>query len=475
MHLLHLEDNIKWFKRTVEPELMKIPSMKIYHATNKNDALNILIQENIDFALLDLSVPLNEYDSFSESIEHGISVAWHIRNEYPGIPIMILTGESTQEAAEKFEEENTFTTYWDGQEKPLVKLRSKRKVDEVIEHLASISASLTELDAIELDYEKRILTLDNFEQRVIRLFCLKNRAIAAKIKALNDGLSSAKVLDVTLLDNLGKQTYSALVKIDDSFKVDSEKVNFQEHITKLTVGSFPTYINEFFAGCNKKKGIFFQFAHDYKKDFFDIFNENDERLYNIAVMSKNIFSNWIKVKSNKNISVAEIRRHFCTDEKFEQKHIKEQLHSHGIDIEQFESKRLNSNFCIQHADLHGMNILVSEKDIPLIIDYGDVRFCPSTIDPITLELSHYFHPKMASSICHDISIATEWFDDSKLSSKAKNPKTAIFLREWARENSFLQKDYVAGVYSYAIKQFSYSDTNKKFAAELVRSAIYEFN
>lgn len=474
MNILHLEDNLKWFEGVVKPELMKIPAMNIFHANNKSEALNTLASNIIDYALLDLSVPLDDTPGIA-NIQHGLSVAWHIRNEYPGIPIMILTGESTEEAAEKFEEENTFTTYWDGQERPLVKLRNKRKLSEVIEYLSSISSSLEKLDAIELDYDPKKLILTHSEQRVIRLFCLKNKTTAAKINALNDGLSSAKVLNVTLINHSSKPMLSALVKIDDNKKVEIEKVNFQEHITKLSVGSFPTYINEFYAGCSKKKGVFFQFAQDFKKDYFDLYLEGDSQSLEAAKLAKNIFTNWISLKSGKQVTIGEVRRILCPEEKFLKYKIQEQLSSLNIDIDAFESKSLNSNFCIQHADLHGMNILISETNTPLIIDYGDVKSCPSTFDPITLELSPYFHPKMGGLVLHDMNLAEHWFDDEQLSQYSKNPETAVFLRDWARSNAFLKKDYVAGVYSYIIRQFTYSDTNKDFARMLIKAAINEFN
>ncbi|WP_426880173.1 response regulator [Serratia bockelmannii] len=474
MNVLHLEDNLKWFEEVVKPELMKIPAMNIFHANNKSEAINCLASNSIDYALLDLSVPLDDTTEIT-NIQHGLSVAWHIRNEYPGIPIMILTGESTEEAAEKFEEENTFTTYWDGQERSLVKLRNKRRVSEVIEDLSSISSSLEMLDAIELDYDPKNLSLTHSEKRVIRLFCLKNKATAAKINALNDGLSSAKVLNVILINHSSKSMFSALVKIDDNKKAEIERVNFQEHVTKLSVGSFPTYINEFYAGCSKKKGVFFQFAQGFKKDYFDLYLEDDKQSLDIAKSVKNIFTNWINVKNGKQVTIGGVRRIFCSDEKFNKYKIKEELSSLNIDIDAFESKSLNSNFCMQHADLHGMNILISETNTPLIIDYGDIKSCPSTFDPITLELSPYFHPKMEGLVQHDMNLAEHWFDDKSLSHFSKNPETAVFLREWARSNAFLQKDYVVGVYSYIIKQFTYSDTNKDFARALIKAAIREFN
>ncbi|MEI8602529.1 response regulator [Shewanella sp. PP-Sp27a-2] len=260
MNILHLEDDLPWFERVIKPALDKINHIVVFHATNKAEALKIIEDQDIDLAMLDLSVPNNDPDGIPD-LKHGLSTAWYIRTKYPGMPILILTGQSTEEAAEKFEEENTFTIFWDGIEKPLVKLRKKRQLPDVINYLERISASLSVLDNIELDYDRRKLILQKLDKRVIQLFCKKNEAVAAKITPLSEGLSSAQVLYVQLINHLG-QTYSyTLAKIDQHDKVFLEKSNYQNYVTKLPVGCFPSYLDEYYAGCNDRKGFSFNLLY----------------------------------------------------------------------------------------------------------------------------------------------------------------------------------------------------------------------
>ncbi|HHC7349324.1 response regulator [Vibrio parahaemolyticus] len=471
MKILHLEDDKSWFDRVVKPALEGINNVEVYHATHKEDAISHLEQHDIDLALLDLAVPLDDPNGVPE-LQYGLSVAWHIRTCFPGIPIFILTGQSTDEAAERFEEENTFTTFWDGQEKPLVRLRKKRRLPDVIGDLNNFAESLYSLNQIELDFDRRTLTLEKFDERVIRLFCSKHGAIAARITPLSEGLSSAKVLYVQLINKAGQPYHYTLAKIDQHRKVDAEKQNYHDHVTKLAVGCFAGYLDEYYAGCSDRKGVFFQFAVQYRKDYFDAYNEGDQTSLQVATATKNIFTNWTQVRSPNSMTVGDIRRYLCSDEKFNS--LSSQLVELGIDINEFESKILRSNVSIQHADLHGMNILLSDNNVPIVIDYGDIKQCPAVIDPITLELSHYFHPKMKDVVVHNLELASNWFSDRDMVALSSNPLTANFLRSWSRENSFLRSDYTAGVYAYAVRQMTYGDTDKDFAKVLIKAAVEEF-
>lgn len=473
MRILHLEDDESWFNRAAKPALLEaIPNAEICHSPNKRHALDSLDSDSFDVALLDLSVP-ESFDSDEADISHGIAVAWHIRKSFPGTPIYILTGQSTDEAAERFEEENTFTTFWDGEEKPLVRIRKKRHLPKLVNEIKALSESLKTLDEVELDYDKRKLTLEKFDKRVLRLFGAKNNAVVVTISPLSDGLSSAKVLKLQLLNNLGNPLLDALVKLDLHDKVDAEKVNFSEYVTRLPVGSFPTYLDEFYACCGQRKGVFFQFASDFSLDYFDLLLDCDVSTSNIVECVKVITDNWTQAKRAEKLQVRDIRRNLCSDNKFEKKNINALLESAGIDFSSIENRVVRSNFSIQHADLHGMNILLTDDHKPIIIDYGDIKDCSSVTDPITLELSQYFHPKTASKIERNLALATHWFDDDFVSENSLNPKTANKLRNWSREVSLSRADYTAGVYAYALRQLAYDDTDKAFALELARSSVAE--
>lgn len=354
MNILQIEDDVEWFEGTVKPFLIEIGVKSIFHADSFDTANIILSEKDIDYVVLDLAIPLNLENPVPD-VSIGLSLASDIRTKYAGTPILILTGQQTEEAVEQFVEDQEPTTFWDGKRKSLVKVRPKRRVDQAITLLAEAVKELDEIEAIEI--EETECELDNLEKRVIRIFCKENSAIAARVKTLNDGLSSAKILQVILIGHQGHDLpWTSLVKIDTKENIDKESNNVKAHVNKLPVGSYPTILNEYVAGCADKKGICYRFATHYNSNYFSHLTSNEDDALIILEKLKNILSIWSKNNSIQRFSVGDIRGLICPDHKIEKlTEIREKL---GLD--EFEKKILNVNYSIQHADLHGLNILVSE-------------------------------------------------------------------------------------------------------------------
>ncbi|WP_202925458.1 hypothetical protein [Piscirickettsia salmonis] len=104
---------------------------------------------------------------------------------------------------------------------------------------------------------------------------------------------------------------------------------------------------------------------------------------------------------------------------------------------------------------------MSEDCIPIIIDYGDVKKAPSALDSVTLELSPFFHPSIRNINDVSLDIAENWFDDDVYFNLSMFPQSSAFLRQWGKENAFMNRDYVTVVYTYAIRQLTYKDSSRK--------------
>ncbi|ALB24668.1 Response regulator receiver domain protein (plasmid) [Piscirickettsia salmonis] len=455
MNILHVEDDIDWCKRTVHPALKAKGLVNIFHAESYAKSIVALGANQIDYVVLDLSIPHNDLTEASD-ITHGLNLAQHIRTNFPGMPILILTGQSTDEAVEKFEDDNDFTIFWDGVERPLFKVRKKRKLPDVIKLLEKSASDLDKIDGIELNLFDG-LQLDCIQKRIIKLFCKDSHALAAKVYPLHAGLSSSRVVSVVLINNQDREFHFALAKIDTYQKVDVDCSNFRSHIQKLPVGSFPTLLNQYFAGCGETKGVFYQFANKYKSDYFTCLLASDGKALNILKIVKTFFRNWFQTSVIEQSTVGNIRRLLCSDDKLSKF---DGFLSH-LDIGGFEKKCLPVRFSTQHGDLHGKNILVSEDCIPIIIDYGDVKKAPSALDSVTLELSPFFHPSIRNINDVSLDIAENWFDDDVYFNLSMFPQSSAFLRQWGKENAFMNRDYVTVVYTYAIRQLTYKDSSRK--------------
>jgi len=468
LNILQVEDDTDWFERTVRPLLIKIGAKNIYHEKYFENAISRLDSHDIDYIVLDLAIPLNN-DTPVPDISNGLRFASHVRENFPGTPILILTGQQTEEAVSQFVEDQELTTFWDGKRKSLVKVKTKRLVGDAINLLAEAARELNAIDTIEI--AESDCNLNIFDRRVIRIFCKSHEAIGAKVKSLNGGHSSAKVLQVELINNQGNPfPWISLLKIDEKRKIDNESNNFQNHVNKLPVGSFPNIISEYLAGCAGRKGVCYQFAKNYDGNYFSYLLHSEESTLIILERLKNIFNHWSQNKQTKQISVREIRRTICPDHKFEK--LPEIIKR--LCLDEFESRILNANFCIQHGDLHGLNILVSKDLHPVLIDYGDIKIATSVLDIVTLELSQFFHPSLKDIQSIDISLFENWFNNIKYIELNKYPLVAQFLRQWKSENALFEREYIATVYSYAIRQLTYEGTNTEVATKLIEKAIESY-
>jgi hypothetical protein len=230
-------------------------------------------------------------------------------------------------------------------------------------------------------------------------------------------------------------------------------------------------LNEYAAGCANKKGICYRFATNFDSNYFNYLTISEDSTLDILEKIRPILDVWNNEKQVKQISIGEIRRLLCSDAKFE----KLGAIRKDFQLEEFEKKVINANFCTQHSDLHGHNILVSEDLNPILIDYGDIQEAPAVLDIITLELSQYFHPSMKECSPPSLEIFEKWFDNDSYLSAVSFPKVGGFLREWKSDNSFMERDYIATVYAYAVRQLTYDETNKEIATKLIERAIAEYS
>jgi len=87
------------------------------------------------------------------------------------------------------------------------------------------------------------------------------------------------------------------------------------------------------------------------------------------------------------LSVAVIREAFISAER-----ATELLANYGRSLDpSVESTVVQARICVQHGDLHGLNVLVGAMNAPLLIDFAEVRHGPAATDPVILELSAIFH------------------------------------------------------------------------------------
>lgn len=468
MKVLHVEDDKNWFERTILPELIEICT-EVDYASNFESAKLLLDQNFYEYIILDQSIPLNSEQSVAD-ISFGISLADYIRKKSPGTPILFLTGQSDEDAIEKYVEDQEQVVFWDGEYRGLVKSRSKRRLVKVFDLITSAKKCFDEVEAIELELVNG-LELSYLQKRVIRLFAKQKKAFGAEVTAMGGGYSSSKVLKITLIDEQGNQCLYALAKIDKHQKVDLDFKNFDQYISKLPVGCFPSVLGKYFAGCGDIKGVFYQFANNFRQDYFELLRIDHDSTVLVLNKVLDILQSWENTRQVMTCSIKDIRQKIFPDSKFESINSYYSLE----DLEGFENTAVRAKFSIQHSDLHGKNILISENLTPILIDYGDISFAPSVLDIVTLELSPFFHKDMASQYEVQLTYFENWFNDELYIKNSPFPKIAHYLREAKKARTILNRDYAATVYAFALRQLSYEDTNHDIAQKLIQTSITKFS
>ncbi|MEZ8405882.1 phosphotransferase [Vibrio splendidus] len=464
MRLLHVEDDTDWFNRSVLPELSRICS-HVDHASDFASAEQKLKSAIYDYVIVDQSIPLN--DEIGEAdVSNGIRFADMVKMSFPGTPILILTGQSQEEVIERYIEDQEQGIFWDGKPRGLIKSRSKSRLVKALELIEHAADELNLLDQIELDIVDN-LQLNLYQKRVVRLFAKSHDAVAATVKSLSGGLSDSTVLQITLMDHNHRNCQFALAKIDSIEAVEQDVFNFRNQINKLPVASFPYLLGKYQVGCGKTQGAFYQFASDYKSDYFEALKHDESRALEVLKKIRAIFNSWEQARAPSNGTLRDIRAILCSDHKFTL--VRELLPEYNYD--ELENKRIHYNESVQHGDLHGKNILLPENgDNPIIIDYGDVRLAPSVLDVVTLELSPYFHPDMAGFFQKDREYFLDWFDEQKRVDNSPFPDVAKFLKDLKKERAFMNNCYVAVVYGYSLRQLSYPDTDHEIALALIEAS-----
>lgn len=176
---------------------------------------------------------------------------------------------------------------------------------------------------------------------------------------------------------------------------------------------------------------------------------------------------WTQDAPRRRVSVREIRARRASDELLGTPFVQD------LNLAEFESRELVVAEAIQHADLHGMNVMVDRNGNPVLIDYGAAGEGIVSLDPIILELSFLFHPagRAISDGWPDVAQAREWAHIDRYSAASPYADLIRASRSWAEANGAGQRAMLANAYAQALRQFAYSDVDPRIAKAVIEAVI----
>lgn len=424
-------------------------------AKSRSAACALLDTQFFDFAVLDLKIPTQDGGLDAEP-EHGKYVFHHARSVAPGTKLLVLTGSPSDDfIADMLAQKHDDDIWAEGVKISTVEFLRKIDFDQAPELIAKVKAAVLSLDDIELTLEN--VNLETAEDRLVRIFAKRLGAKRCKVSSIGEGKSGAKPLRVKMFDVTGTPIRQSFAKLGPVAKIQDEAVRHDSHVVLLDGAATPRKLALLEFGASKTAGIFYQLADGYTESMFDVLGTDAARAAVALDAVSQCVAQWTKGSAETRHRIAEIRGCWVTDQKAAELH-----DEYGLDwAAEFEAREVQARWRCVHGDLHGGNILISDDNASVLIDYGDVQPSAVSYDPVSLELSVVLQANPTlSDAWPDEMTCRNWYDIDRYSAGSPIEPFIRSCREWAECTAAGKREVAATAYAYLLRQLKYPDTNK---------------
>ena len=453
-------DELREYLESLEPRIDTII------AGSRSSGIRALRNDEFDFIVCDLRLPPHD-GGIDTDEDHGLAVHSEARTVSPGTPCLFFTGYGTsEEVLDRLSSGETHDILGTGQNFSMTQLLKKDRFLCCVKRLELFNSELATLDTIKIALSGSKCSLNQFEERALRILARRFRGTSIEASAL-DGLSGAKTLRASVKDVQGRTRASYFVKIDFRTELKKEREKYQQYVSPLLrLGRFPTLEYDIKAGIGKREALFYKLAEGYTKSFFDVLEMSESDAIAVVGVLRGIFQPWLEHNEKQLLRVGDLRAQRIDDSEFIP--FRDALGS----TESFEEIEQEMTTSFQHGDLHGFNILCNVSGEVVVIDFGKVGPGPNCIDPIILEHSVLFHKDspFRNMPWPTNAQAEAWFDLDEYLRGCPFPEFIKECRKWASETGG-PTDLPPMVYAEAVRQLKYKDTNRERALGIARAAM----
>lgn len=468
MRVLVIEDEEHVSQALVDAMMTLRPPVEAVVAQSRTSGVDALVAGEFDFIICDLRLPPND-GGLDTDESHGLAVHSKAREVCPGTPCLFFTGFDTSSAVlDQLSGSGAQDVLGTGTNYGMTQLLKKDRFLECIERIADFNIQLQALETITIEMADPSVSLDEVEERTLRLAARLRDGKVVEATPMG-GLSGARTLRTRISDDSGRVLATYFVKIGSREQIQEESANYDSYVgSLLTLGTHPARVHQIDAGIRKRKALLYQIAGDYSLSLFELLDSDEPAAITIVDAVRGILAPWDAFHERSSIEIGVLRSKRITDA--EMTRFKEDLSS----AQSFENMQMDVTTSYQHGDLHGFNILCNSAGTPLVVDFGNVARAPSCTDPILLELSVLFHAEspFRGAGWPTPSQAEAWFDLDDYLRGCPIPLFIKKCRSWAVEAG-VPADLPPVVYSEAVRQLKYKDTDHQLALAIARSAIQE--
>lgn len=468
MRLLLIEDDPSLVDEFGAALRQRIPELALTVVGSRDAALEELASGVFDYIICDLKIPPCEAGLDAE-VEHGRAVIDNVASQHAGTPRMILSAFGEVEyRIEVAEGSDRVDAIGDGQLADIIVYRAKHRLEKALETVVGFASRLrltVDIEVIQKDGDE---ALSDYELRLVQMLARHFGGRLVKTSRIGGGLSETTTLEVHILDSQGTLRAKLFVKTGSLYILQREKLRYERHVAPLLqIGLFAHLIQRVEAGAGSRGALAYGLGEG-RTSLTDVMRKDASGAAMVVDKLAASQQGWMVGGQTSEISVSDICQVLGT-------RVRTSVADHLIDLDYqaFETRKALITRAVQHGDLHAENVLVDGTNSPLLVDYGETGDLIAGFDPIALELSLLFHPKvkMVRGEWPTLAQAEAWIDLDAYVAGCPQEELVRQCRKWASSVTHSRRALLACVYAHAIRQLRYMETDKELARALIKGAI----
>lgn len=465
MKLLIIEDDpdvVSRLRETFEPEI------DVVVAETRDDALTKLEAGGYDLIVCDLVIPPTA-GAEATTTEHGLFVCDQAREKLPGTPVLIYSAfgelEDLKDRLAEAPQEDVLGTG----ARPLLRAFSKGKPEQLKQAVLDYAAELRELqDAVAITWGADPRDLEPSDARILRIYGRQRGGELVRVRHLAGGRSGALTLWTEVEEPEGGISGRVVTKLDSLEEIEDEEGRIEQHVAHVLAA--PVYAGSLHAvkaGTGSRAGLFYSLAAGYDQTLFDLLATNPDQAATVVDQIADGLEPWHGSASPVRWTVRHIRRMLVRDDRLGELRVDPDWKTTALEARQVPCSR-----CRSHGDLHGGNVLVNGTGRGMLIDFARAGIATAALDPVTLEVSAVLHPDSYVDLkgwptkeqAELWALESEYVRDSPILSFVEA------CRRWLYRVQRSDRESVATLYAYALRQLRYEDVDLDLAAAYSRGA-----
>lgn len=468
MRILFVEDNSSYANLLTLVVKKKFPEVSWDIVDNSTSAESLLEANFYDLVILDLCMPSTP-SGLDKKVENGHKLFYLTQQVMPGTPIYILTGSDLDSFATGLSRHSERIKLWGASRYfPTVLYFRKNHTPQLIEELDGIYKEIQAVNDIPINTRGKAIEFAVGQERALKTFVRSMGGVDGVYYPLS-GLSGSMVGRIEIRNARLNIVGAFVAKLGITSKIQKEKESYANHVRLMPINTFTPLLSEIDKGLKEYSAIFYTLAEGYKETLFEVIRRDVVAAVDVIKLVRASMERWSGAREATKITVGEVRKSKLGDAAYD-----DLIKRFGLDeIRGVESFFINAAVSCIHGDLHGGNILVNQTGTPVLIDFGDVGYSYTGLDPITLEMSLIFHPDCVSSgISQEIrSGLSQWPIIDKFCQDNSYSDIVKYCRDWAYDISGDDKAVLATAYAFAMRQLKYETVNPKETISLILNIV----